>query len=315
MRASWLFVHVRNEQQVIPMKFIHSAYTIVCTCCIVASLSLAGCRSAHQSIDVDGNARHYLLRVPEGISQEQPVPLVLALHQFLDTPEGMRDMTGLDALADSEKFIVVYPKGRWRRWNAVPDADNPDIRFLLALIHHLCAVYPVDENRIYATGASAGAMMIQALAQQENCLAAIAPVMGSLGQDIVMDAPTPNPVPVFVIHGLEDPVIPYAGGVSGDPRGTVFLSAEATAAYWAGASGCNDLPVVQDEDGRATRFTYACGGNLEVLLLAVEGCGHSWPGHQSRFPRCIVGPSVPQPQATLLIWGFFSRHSLDEDKG
>ena len=274
---------------------------------------LSGCTRGYETVRVDDLTRRYLLHVPPGISGDKPVPLVLALHQFLDTPTGMRSMTGLNALADREGFLVVYPKGRWRRWEADSDPCGRDHRFLDVLIDHLASRHPVDPSRIYATGASAGAFMIQAYARHTDRLAAIAPVMGTLSRNLASDDAVPPPLAVLLIHGIEDPVIPYAGGAAGGPHARVFLSAEDTAAYWAAAVGCGiepevtTTPVGDSDTVFVRRFAYACPEGAEVMLLAVGGCGHSWPGHQSRFPRFLVGPSVAEPDATEQIWDFFVR--------
>lgn len=277
-------------------------------------MSVLGCFSLYETIVVDGATRHYLLHVPESLP-EGPVPLVLALHQFSDTPRGMRRMTGFDALADREGFIVAYPKGRWRRWRSDQDADGPDHRFLLALMDALGAQYPVDPARFYATGASAGAMMVQALACHTDRLAAIAPVMGSMSQAAREGCVLPKGLPVLVVHGIEDPVIPYEGGRAGGPHAALLLSAEETTAFWAGKAGCDDTPTVTHEtiseegDIFVRRIAYACPEPLEVLLVAVGGCGHSWPGHISCYPARIVGPSVDEPDATEIIWEFFAAHA------
>ncbi len=276
-------------------------------------ISGAGCRPAYESIEVDGQERQYVLHVPK-VLPEGVVPLVLALHQFSDTPEGMRRMTGFDLLADQEGFIVAYPKGRRRNWQPNMAAPNADHHFLLALIDALSERFPIDPSRIYATGASAGAMMTQALACHSNRLAAIAPVMGSLPKALVNAAPMPLPVPTLIVHGLEDPVIPYAGGQAAGPQHSEILSAEETAAFWARAAGCDSLPEVETvllpgrEDGWVRRYAYSCPDGIEVTLCAVSGCGHTWPGGRNRYPRWIVGPSVDEPDASALIWDFLKRH-------
>ncbi len=125
----------------------------------------------------------------------------------------------------------------------------------------------------------------------------------------------PRNLPVLVVHGVEDPVIPYDGGRAGGPHETHFLSAEATVDFWARAAGCDETPTVEivassDQEGPVTRrFVYTCPAPLEVLLYAVGGCGHSWPGHMSCYPKRIVGPSVSEPDASELIWDFFKRHA------
>ncbi len=279
---------------------------------LAALIFLAGCAANYESVEVDGVRRDYLLYVPEP-PPEEPVPLVLALHQFSDTPRGMRRMTGLDAIAAREGFIVAYPRGRGRRWRSDIHDDDQDTRFLDVLLDELLTLHPVDANRVYATGASAGAMMIQRYACHTDRLAAMAPVMGSITESFADACQPGDALPVLVMHGIEDPVIPYAGGRAGGPHDRQFLSAEATAAFWAEVAGCEAYsPVVEtealDDAVFVRRFAYACSDDTEVLLYAIGGCGHSWPGHKSRYPAFIVGPSVSEPDASEIIWSFFQQH-------
>jgi len=157
---------------------------------LILPACVAGCFRQEASITVDGEKRYYRLHVPPDVEQYAPVPLLFALHQFSDTDRGMERLTGFNGLADREKFIVVYPQGRFRVWNTGGDRGDADIRFLEALLDDLADRYPVDRSRVYATGASAGGMMAQYWARRSDRVAAIAPVMGSMSRgDAEADPP------------------------------------------------------------------------------------------------------------------------------
>jgi polyhydroxybutyrate depolymerase len=66
------------------------------------------------------------------------------------------------------------------------------------------------------------------------------------------------------------------------------------------------LPTAIDDLG-ATRKTYAQGKNdSEVVLVVIDGGGHTWPG---RTPLVnFIGRSVSKLSANDLIWDFFQRH-------
>jgi poly(3-hydroxybutyrate) depolymerase len=49
----------------------------------------------------------------------------------------IRDLTGLDAAADRERFLVAYPDGLDGRWNTVLCCnDSDDVGFVRALVDH-----------------------------------------------------------------------------------------------------------------------------------------------------------------------------------
>ena len=277
---------------------------------------LSGCSGVTHRLQVDGETRGFRLHVPKQLPPEQAVPLVLALHAFSDTPRGMAYMTGLSEVADAEGFIVAYPQGKRRMWNSEADGGTDDVAFLDALLDKLLAEYPIDPTRIYATGASAGAMMIQFYTCQRDRLAAIAPVMGPLRDATFQDCNATTPV--LGMHGVSDPVIPYAGGLTdaGPGRSMPFYGAEESAALWAELLGCGAPPtetLLRNEAGQivARRYAYGCAPDREVLFYAVEDHGHTWPGGRNRYPRFIVGELADDFNATQTIWAFFQRHQRD----
>ena len=286
--------------------------------CLLTLAVLAGCQPGSQSIDVNGIHRTYEVHMPAALVSETPAPLVIALHQFSDTARGMRRLTGFDALADTEGFMVVYPDGIQRRWRVGERGGRmDDVDFLLALIEAVNSRHPVDRSRIYVTGASAGGMMAQFFACETGVPAAIAPVMGSMTTANAANCNTGMPIPVLLIHGVEDPVVPYAGTdtnpVPGQEGG--FLAAEANAAFWAEKNGCADEPIRlvlpnehEDDDSVATRIAYAgCPEAAPVLLYSIEGGGHTWPGRKNYYPRFVVGPTAYAIDATQVIWDFFKQ--------
>lgn len=219
------------------------AYTLAILLLLVVlggwGLGCGGCRLA--TVSVLGNTRSYLLHVPPDLDRTQQYPLVLALHQFTDTPEGTERLSGFSDLADREGFLVAYPKGIMRGWNAGMREAPDDVAFCEALIDQIATQYPVDRDRIYACGLSAGGMMSQYLLCRSDRLAAAAAMAGSLTQDVADGCSTVGPRPVLLIHGTEDPVVPFDGGetYAGPGMRPVFLSNEAGAQFWATKNGCN----------------------------------------------------------------------------
>jgi len=289
---------------------------LLLTAALICLSQLSGCANDRKTIEVNGQNRSYLLTVPSSYTPDRPAPLLLALHQFSDTAAGMRELSGLDAVANQDGVIVCYPQGRWRVWNAGQRDSDADIQFLRALIEQLSTEYNVDRDRIYATGISAGGMMAQYFACKTDLLAAVATVAGSPVKRVLEECERSTPLPILTIHGERDAIVPYAGGdVSTGGGDMAFLSAAATAARWAEINGCKDTPPAmetlppldENNPGRVTRYTYDCAASAPVIFLSVGEAGHTWPGRDNWYPGFIVGPTSTQLDATTVIWDFLKK--------
>ena len=140
----------------------------------------------------DGLKRTALVRVPGQVAERRPLPVVLNFHGGAGNAVGQQRYVHMDAIADREGFIVVYPNGtgvledRLLAWNAgtccgmAAREETDDVGYVRALLDELARRLPVDSARVYATGLSNGAMMSYRLAAElSDRIAAIAPVAGA----------------------------------------------------------------------------------------------------------------------------------------
>ena len=107
----------------------------------------------------------------------------------------IRELSGLDATADRERFLVAYPDGLDGRWNTVLCChDTDDTGFVRALVDHARRRWGADPDRVYATGASnCAAMSYRLAAALPGVFAAIAPVSGALADiDVREGFPPPR---------------------------------------------------------------------------------------------------------------------------
>src|SRR5688500_12680494 len=58
-----------------------------------------------------GRSRSYLLHVPPAGRASRPLPLVIAFHGGGGHAENQKECSKLDAVADREGFVTVYPDG------------------------------------------------------------------------------------------------------------------------------------------------------------------------------------------------------------
>jgi polyhydroxybutyrate depolymerase len=274
--------------------------------------------TGRQSIVVDGVERKYRTHLPVEYDDSQPTPLVLAFHFYGGSARMMEWLTHFNQVADENGFIVVYPEGYKSSWADGSDlfpADLDyidDVAFTLALIDELKSQYHIDETRIYATGFSNGGFFVHRLAcEATEHLTAIATVGAALATN-TLDACAPEgTIPVMMINGTDDPSVSWEGAPESAP-------VPITAAFWALYNNCDQEPSLTDQpdvssDGTHVRLeSYSnCQDNVEVILYAIEGGGHTWPmGNQAvQLWGLFNGRISQQMDASQVIWEFFQKYS------
>lgn len=287
-------------------------------------LLLAGCADPEPAGIPAGTSQHSLgertFRVhrPATLPAGQRVPLVLVLHGGAGSGEQAEESYGWDATAGRDGFLVVYPDGIGRSWNAGPGCcgraareDADDIGFLEEVVADVVARAPVDNTRVFVTGMSNGGMMTYRLACTSTVFRAVAPVAGML----IGDCPSPAPVSLLHIHGEADRSVPWAGGPGrqdngGTGRVPVRIDGPPiteVAGNWRERAGC--AAFTERAEGSVTTRTAVCPGGRIVTLISVAGAGHQWPGAVPEG-RVVTGlldldPPSTALDATATIWRFF----------
>lgn len=264
-------------------------------------------------------ARTYKLYLPNNLNPSVKRPLVMVLHGGAANADYAIRMAEMNPLADQHGFMIVYPNGTGvyqhavLTWNAgrccgwAHQHGIDDVGFLNALLTKLEAEYAVDASRVYVTGISNGAMMAYRLAcELPDRIAAIAPVAGSLNYDGELPK---QPVSVLHFHGTADQHAPYEGGLGSKtlyPRED--RPVRESIQMWVRSNHCLETPQVT-KTGTVTREVYGGGRDgSEVILVTLEGEGHTWPGGQPGIRNGNMDSPTQAIRATDLIWDFFSRH-------
>ncbi|MBI2653155.1 hypothetical protein HYX00_06825 [Candidatus Woesearchaeota archaeon] len=294
--------------------------------------------------------RPYDLHIPLGYDASRPTAVVLALHgggadskgaAKITCPNGnLNSSKCLNALADREGFVVVYPNGasrplfpNIRTWNAGGGEKGficvseygcenkiDDIAYFKNLLSELSKTINMDSARVYATGMSNGAAMSHRLAcELSNWIVAIAAVGGG-NQFSTMAPCSPSwPVSVLQIHGTDDPAWPYNGG-PGIKEGGDYFSAPKTISEWASRNKCSSVPIKENipdtkSDGtKSIKESYGnCSKDNEVVLLTVNGGGHTWPQGNQYLPERSIGRTSQDFSANEAIWDFFKNHPRKAD--
>ena len=253
---------------------------------------------------------------------KSPRPLLVALHGYGGTGQGMRRLTGLDAVAERHGFSVVYPDGldkRWRDGRLAGDGVD-DVAFVTELVTAQLRTGQFDGRRVYLTAMSNGSFMLyRLLCERTELFAAAAPVAGGMAPELLATCKPSKPLPLLVIQNTDDPLVPYAGGpvASRDgSRGYVAPTGQTLLAWrrWNGQSGgvldgdaCNSWSLLaKPPDGTRAVLLDFCGGTAPVWLARIEAGGHTWPGGRAYLPEVFIGKTSRAWSASEGMWKFFS---------
>jgi len=272
-------------------------------------------------IEVDSRKRRYEIHVPPGYSKEKQWPAVINYHGGGGRAAAARIQSGMDATADREGFIVIYPDGtgffdkRLLTWNAgdccsyAVNNKIDDINFTRMLLDDAVKLFNIDQRKIYATGMSNGAFMAYRVAcELSERFAAISAVAGVM---TVHDCRPKRPVPIIHFHGTLDKCSPYYGGVGEKSFSKVpYRSVAQNIKEWLQMNNVPDTPVKVEKKNEATITTYANDQGCEMVLVALEGMGHNWPGGTAMVAKSFEGNMSRGINASDMMWIFFQRHTL-----
>jgi polyhydroxybutyrate depolymerase len=308
---------------------------------LLASLAAFPIRAAtpeSERIDAAGEQREYLLVSPAH-SPAGPRPLVLVLHGHLGTAAnalgGGRVPSPLSAwldVAERENVLVAALQGLkgsdnrtgWHdcRGDADNDPQTDDVAFASRVAKKLVDDGRADAKRIYVMGMSNGAIMTLRLAlEMQPAPAAVAAVAGTMASKSEC-AGAPRPVSVLLIHGTQDPLVPYTGGGVGlgerRDRGSV-VSVAATRDFWLRADGLQSAKPVEtsfphdgDDATRARKASYGPDAGPQVIVITIDNGGHVEPSKRFHYPALytrIVGVQNRDFEAAEEAWSFFKTKS------
>jgi polyhydroxybutyrate depolymerase len=296
--------------------------SLIATAVLAAALVLAGCTgpaphptphfdtgTTEHTLTFDGLTRHYLVHVPAGLTPG-PSTLVVMLHGGLGSAKQAEAAYGWDDQSETDEFIVAYPDGIGRTWNAggccgkAVKQKVDDVGFIQAMVAEIGRGIEIDPQRTFATGMSNGAIMAYRLACETDTFAAIAPVAGT----VLVPCDKPKPVSVIAIHGLQDGSVPFDGSVGHGIETIDGPSVPDVMKLWRTADGCGapGAQTTYGDDARVQAVENNCAGGTAVLLITIADAGHQWPGATK---DSVAGdPPSTLLDATFEIAGFFAAH-------
>jgi polyhydroxybutyrate depolymerase len=265
------------------------------------------------SLTIGGVKRDFQVHIPPGYDGSKAVPALYFYHYFTGNPTELANYTGMNAIADRENFIVVYPQAEgWvgdkvRQWNLNnnPNYRVDEVAFSQILMNTVESKLNVDKNRTYIAGYSNGGMLAHELAARfSDRIAAMASVSGcqNPGQPAAAES-----VNALIIHGTKDRLVPVQGR-SFTPLFPKMKPLESGREFWCTTNGTDKFSTKSlTENATCDTYTNSKTGK-EVSVMTLKGSGHGWPGSN----HSVDGNPSKGVNASEEIWKFLSRHSRDE---
>ncbi|WP_080053840.1 T9SS type A sorting domain-containing protein [Spirosoma aerolatum] len=246
-----------------------------------------------------GRTRTFSYHLPTN-QPEDGLPLLIGYHGNYASGAAFQMYAGLDAVADSQNFIAVYPDGviidQVAHFNyyaddvpgfgSADDLDGPnpvapdapdDILFTADLIDYFIKTYHINHNRVYATGHSSGGVMCYyasvALAYK---IAAFVPVASGLwgNKKYLNDYFTSSKyikTPILHVHSAGDLAAPLP--IPSYPKPATDVWPLSTFGRLNGNStGTYSTNVLSDYVDSLT----FCGTGKKVILLVTKDATHAW---------------------------------------
>jgi poly(hydroxyalkanoate) depolymerase family esterase len=278
----------------------------------------------------------YRLYVPRGY-RGQPVPLVVLLHGCRQTPEDFAVGTRMNALAERDTFLALYPAqskaaNRDRCWNWFEARHqrrgSGEPALVAGLTRRIMRRYAVDSARTYVAGMSAGAALAVILAATYPDLYAAAGIHSGLPYAAV-DGPLSawqamrgyatgpldranSAVPLILFHGAADTTV----DVSNARHIVAQWASEVVEPTAAGVKGTPQpgshlIASGHIADGHAyTRSMYHSTDGVDIEEWVVHGLGHRWSGGDPA--GSFTDPNGPAASEEMLR--FFASHDARSRK-
>jgi len=278
-----------------------------------ATIPLTPLESGTHTIMHEGLERSFILHVPENLPSSG-IPLVFVLHGYSGTAQNIQRYSGIDSIADTNKFIAVYPEGTKDDdglgffnvgYDFHPNETVDDVSFIATLIRNLQTNPEISSTDVFSTGMSNGGEMSYMLGcQASNLFKAVASVAGIMFESFSKNCNPSRPPAVLEIHGTDDTVNWYGGDSNNSGGWGNYIGIDEGIAFWVELNELDqfetiNLPDNDSSDGSTVIFNryWSDQKENEVWLYQIEGGGHDWPGS---FGNMDINSSE-------IIWSFFSR--------
>jgi poly(hydroxyalkanoate) depolymerase family esterase len=289
-------------------------------------------RFFESSFTASAGTHAFKLFVPGGYEGDA-LPLVVMLHGCLQDPDDFAAGTRMNAIAQEQGFLVLYPAQTQRAnghrcWNWFSPQHqrrgSGEPALLAGMTRHILQTHSVDHDRVYVAGLSAGGAMAAILAREypdlfaavgvhsgvvpgaaRNVASALAVMragpdaawpMSSFTADVA--ATRRGSAPLIVFHGDADTTVAIANADA--------VLASAIADVPAVATSSEGMTATSERAFRRTVWRRAHDADAPSVAehWVVHGAAHAWSGGDAS--GSFTDPAGPDASREMLR--FFAEH-------
>ena len=230
--------------------------------------------------DEVGGGRPVEVLRPDDYDGVEPLPLVILLHGYTNSPEFVDDWLRMSDRVDGDRFFLLVPEGLrdaagQPHWNWYDPNGPDDEAYLVGLIDEMQEGWRVDPDQVVVVGHSNGGFMSYRLAcEHADRVSAIVPIAGLLADP--PDACQPSEaVSIVHVHGTWDAVVPYGGNPFFGP-GAEEITQDLAARFSCEAGEADSRRDLVKPDGFDTEVTLydVCEDGATVQLWTIRGGSH-----------------------------------------
>ena len=291
-----------------------------------------------------GKRMAYWLYLPSNASTVAvSLPLVVMLHGCQQTAPDFATATRMNQLAERKGFAVLYPQQSaasdahrcWHWYKRAIQKGQGDVQVIADMITQVQQRHGLDASRTYAAGLSAGAALATILAlrhpgliaalgmhsapvfgaadsamsgyrvMQRGAASVVGEVAGEAARAVATARPPLGGMPAIVIHGDRDAVVRRINARQLGQQLQIINAAAITRADAAHQTYPARTGGRSPRRGYSTSTHYA-GRKPQLVQCDISTLGHAWSGGDDS----VSFSAREGPDASLMMWTFFSRHFL-----
>jgi len=284
-----------------------------------------GAEFRHEQFECDAGSRPFRTYVPSSAARGV-TGIVVMLHGCTQTPEDFAAGTGMNALAEQHRFVVLYPQqsrgnNAQSCWNWFSRGDQRRDRgepaILAGMTRKAAVEHGVSRDQTFVAGLSAGAAMAVILGETYPDVFSAVGAHSGLAFGAAKDVPS-----AFAAMAGRNRSVAGSAGTDSTVRTIVFHGSTDSTVHPANGeqiaqdivSRCSEPTIESMKQGAAggrsfdRKITTTADGLTKLEHWVVDGLGHAWSGGQPE--GTYTDPRGPDASSEMIRFFF---NTADQD--